>query len=645
MWPENRLLPAESQVNIIMSLFSADNLSLAFGTHVLLDRVSFSLEKGERICLIGRNGSGKTTLMRLIQGDMQADEGDLRKQDGLKVSWLEQEVPYEANGKIYAIVASGVGDAANLLQQYHDLLQDVANGHSAALKELERVQHDLEAVNGWSLVQRVEESISRLSLDGEANIEDLSGGLKRRVMLAKALANAPDILMLDEPTNHLDIESILWLEEFLRNYNGCVLFITHDRVFLHNVATRILELDRGQLVSFPGDYANYLRRKDEMQNAEEKANERFDKKLADEEVWIRQGIKARRTRNEGRVRALKAMREERSQRQVKTGQVKLEVDDQARSGKLVIDVEKITYEYENRPIVKNFSTLLLRGDRIGIIGPNGAGKTTLLKLLLGELKPQSGQVKLGTKLEIAYFDQLRDQLDDNQTVLESIGLGKEYVTINGRERHVYSYLRDFLFSSARVKVPVKALSGGERNRLLLAKLFTRPANLLVLDEPTNDLDSDTLELLESLLMDYQGTLIIVSHDRAFLNNVITSSLVFENGELNEYVGGYDDWIRQRKPEPAVKKMTSGFKHGQAYQESPITAKKKVKLGYKEKKELETLPALIESLEEQQLELEQIVSQADFYQQDQLKINEVLTLLQTVSQQLETAYERWGELEE
>jgi ATP-binding cassette subfamily F protein uup len=628
-----------------MSLFSVDNLSLAFGTHVLLDHAGFSLEKGERICLIGRNGSGKTTLMRLIQGEMQADEGDIRKKNGLKVSWLAQEVPYGATGKIFDIVASGVGDAARLLQQYHHLLQDVAKGDSGALKELELVQHELEAVNGWSLVQRVELSISRLSLDGEGYIENLSGGLKRRVMLAKALANEPDILMLDEPTNHLDIESILGLEEFLKNYTGCVLFITHDRVFLQNVASRILELDRGQLISFPGDYVNYRRRKEEMLNAENKANERFDKKLADEEVWIRQGIKARRTRNEGRVRALKSMREERSKRHSKVGQVKLEVDDQARSGKLVIEVDNITYEYENMPIVKNFSTLILRGDRIGIIGPNGVGKTTVLQLLLGELKPQSGQVKLGTKLEIAYFDQLRDQLDENLTVLENIGLGREYVTINGRERHVYSYLRDFLFSSARVKVPLKALSGGERNRLLLAKIFTRPANLLVLDEPTNDLDSDTLELLESLLMDFQGTLIIVSHDRAFLNNVITSSLVFEDGELNEYVGGYDDWIRQKKPKLTAKKITAGFKGRQSDSVSEQSAKKKTKLGYKEKRELETLPAHIESLEKQQAELEEEVSQPEFYQQDQTKINKALALLETVSKQLETAYERWGELEE
>ena len=464
-----------------MSIFSIDNLCLAFGAHVLLDHASFSLEKGERVCLIGRNGTGKTTLMRLIEGEMQADEGELHKKDGLKIASLSQEVPHEASGSVFDIVASGVGEAARLLQEYNHVLHDVANGDEAALKKMESVQHELEGIDGWSMVQKVEETISRLQLSADEYIENLSGGLKRRVMLAKSLVNEPDILMLDEPTNHLDIESIVWLEGFLKTYSGCVLFITHDRVFLQNVATRILELDRGLLASFPGDYQTYLRRKDEMLHAEEKANDLFDKKLAQEEVWVRQGIKARRTRNEGRVRALKAMRDERGQRRNLLGKAKLELDDKKNSGKLVVEVDKITFKYEGQSIVDNFSTIILRGDRIGIIGPNGVGKTTLLNLLLGELQPQSGEVKLGTKLEIAYFDQLRNQLDDDKSILENIGQGREFVNINGRDRHVFSYLRDFLFSSERAKVSVKALSGGERNRLLLAKLFTRPANLLVLD--------------------------------------------------------------------------------------------------------------------------------------------------------------------
>ncbi len=628
-----------------MSIFSIDGLSLAFGTHVLLNSASFSLEMGERVCLIGRNGTGKTTLMRLIQGEMQADEGDVRKKDGLIVSSLSQEVPHEAKGSVFDIVASGLGETAQLLQDYNHVLHDVANGDEQALKRMEQIQHKLEAVNGWSLVQRVESTISKLLLNADDCIEDMSGGLKRRVMLAKALVIEPDILMLDEPTNHLDIESILWLETFLKSYNGCVLFITHDRVFLQNVATRILELDRGQLVSFPGDYQTYLRRKEELLHAEEKANELFDKKLADEEVWIRQGIKARRTRNEGRVRALKAMRTERSQRIEQQGKAKLELDDKKNSGKLVVEVENISYEYDNKPIVKNFSTVIMRGDRIGIIGPNGVGKTTMLNLILGQLAPLSGTVKLGTKLQIAYFDQLRNQLDEEQSIVENIGQGREFVSINGRDRHVFSYLRDFLFSSERAKVSVKALSGGERNRLLLAKLFTKPANLLVLDEPTNDLDSDTLELLESLLMDYKGTLIIVSHDRSFLNNVITSSLVFEDDGLNEYVGGYDDWLRQRKPIAIETQKKAPPKLIDNKVNTLASASKAIKLSYKEQRDLDHLPQKIETIEAEQAELETIIAQPEFYQQDQSTITSQLAKLEEINQRLESLYERWDELEE
>ncbi len=634
-----------------MSIFSIDGLSLAFGTHVLLDKANFSLEAGERVCLIGRNGTGKTTLMRLIQGEMQADEGDLRKKDGLIVSSLAQEVPHEAKGSVFDIVASGLGDTAKLLQDYNHVLHDVANGDEKALKKMEHIQHELESVDGWSLVQKVEETITRLQLNGDDQIEDMSGGLKRRIMLAKALVIEPDILMLDEPTNHLDIESILWLENFLKSYNGCVLFITHDRIFLQSVATRILELDRGQLVSFPGDYQTYLRRKEEMLHAEERANELFDKKLAQEEVWIRQGIKARRTRNEGRVRALKAMRDERGERREVQGKANLELDDKKNSGKLVVDVDKISYEYENKPIVNNFSTVIMRGDRIGIIGPNGAGKTTLLNLLLGELSPQSGHVKLGTKLEIAYFDQLRNQLDEGKSIVENIGQGREFVNINGRERHVFSYLSDFLFSPERAKVAVKALSGGERNRLLLAKLFTKPANLLVLDEPTNDLDSETLELLEALLMEYKGTLIIVSHDRAFLNNVITSSLVFEANGINEYVGGYDDWLRQRKSVVSeVKNIAKSSQNNYAADSSGSSATKVkttklIKLSYKEQRELDNLPAKIEKFETQQAVLQTEIAQPEFYQQDQDTVTRKLSELEAINQQLESVYERWDELEE
>lgn len=626
-----------------MSIFSIDGLCLAFGSHVLLDHARFSLETGERVCLIGRNGTGKTTLLRLIQGEMQADEGDLRKKDGLLTASLSQEIPHDACGSVFDIVASGLGDAARLLQEYNHVLHDVAEGDMQALKKMETIQHQLEAVDGWSLVQRVEATISKLMLSADALIENMSGGLKRRVMLAKALVIEPDILMLDEPTNHLDIESILWLETFLKSYSGCVLFITHDRIFLQNTATRILELDRGQLVSFPGDYGTYLRRKEEMLHAEEKENSLFDKRLAEEEVWIRQGIKARRTRNEGRVRALKAMRVERSERRNVEGRAKLELDDKRNSGKLVVEAKNISYQYENKPIVDDFSTLIMRGDRIGIIGPNGVGKTTILNLLLGELKPQKGSVTLGTKLEIAYFDQFRNQLDETLSIVENIGQGREFVSINGRERHVFSYLGDFLFSSERAKVSVKALSGGERNRLLLAKLFTKPANLLVLDEPTNDLDSDTLELLEALLMEYKGTLIVVSHDRAFLNNVITSSLVFEEGIVNEYVGGYDDWLRQRKTAPEKTAVKEAPKAKLVHENKIL--KKALKLTHKEQKELDNLPGKIEKLESQQADMEKVIAQADFYQQEQSLITKKLAYLESLNQQLELVYERWDQLEE
>ncbi len=626
-----------------MSIFSIDGLCLAFGTHVLLDHANFSLEMGERVCLIGRNGTGKTTLMRLIQGEMQADEGDIRKKDGLLVSSLSQEIPHDARGSVFDIVASGLGNAAKLLQDYNHVLHDVANGDEQALKRMESIQHDLEAVDGWSLVQRVESTISKLMLNGDDLIETMSGGLKRRVMLARALVIDPDILMLDEPTNHLDIESILWLENFLKTYSGCVLFITHDRIFLQNVATRILELDRGLLVSFPGDYQTYLRRKEEMLHAEEKANELFDKKLAEEEVWIRQGIKARRTRNEGRVRALEAMRSERGERRDVQGKAKLELDDKKNSGKLVVEAKNMTYQYENKPIVNDFSTLIMRGDRIGIIGPNGVGKTTVLNLLLGELEPQKGSVKLGTKLEIAYFDQFRDQLDEDKSIVENIGQGREFVSINGRDRHVFSYLRDFLFSSERAKVSVKALSGGERNRLLLAKLFTKPANLLVLDEPTNDLDGDTLELLEALLIDYNGTLIVVSHDRAFLNNVITSSLVFEENGINEYVGGYDDWLRQKKA-PAEKNNTANKKDKNTTKLAPAPKATLSTLTSKEQRELDALPEKIERLENQQADMETAIAQPEFYQQEQAVIDKKLAELERLTQQLEIVYERWDVLE-
>ncbi len=531
-----------------MSLITLQNISLSFGSPPLLDNLDLSIDQGERICLIGRNGEGKSTLMKLIAGELAADEGQVRKRDGVRIARLTQEVPRGYAGTVFELVADGLGELAGLVKRYHQLCAELAEeGGEAAMQRLSSVQQEMEAAGGWQLEQQVGQVISRMQLDPDAAFESLSGGMKRRVMLARALVGDPDLLLLDEPTNHLDIESIAWLEEFLLGWKGSLLFVTHDRAFLRRLATRILELDRDRLSDWPGDYDNYLRRKAEMENAEAQENARFDKKLAQEEVWIRQGIKARRTRNEGRVRQLQAMREQARQRRRKQGSARLELNAAERSGKLVCEAEGISYSWEGRPIVRDLSTTILRGDRIGIIGPNGCGKSTLLNLLLGKLQPETGTIRLGTKVEVAYFDQLRAQLDEEATVIDNVGGGRDSVTVNGRQKHIIGYLQDFLFPPARARQPVKSLSGGERNRLLLAKLFTRPANLLVLDEPTNDLDVETLELLEELLLDFDGTLLLVSHDRAFLDNVVTSTLVFEGeGRVNAYVGGYSDWLAQRE---------------------------------------------------------------------------------------------------
>ena len=522
--------------------------------------------------------------------------------------------------------------------------QAVAQDASEAkVQRLAELQHALEAGDGWRLEQKVETVITRLSLPADAPMSSLSGGLRRRVLLARALVSEPDLLLLDEPTNHLDIEAITWMEEFLLGFNGALLFITHDRTFLRRLATRIIELDRGHLTSWPGDYDNYLRRREERLNAEAKENARFDKKLAEEEAWIRQGIKARRTRNEGRVRALKGMREERAQRRALQGKARLAVDAGDISGKLVAEVEHVSYSWDARPVVKDFSTRILRGDRIGVIGPNGAGKTTLLRLLLGDLQPDSGSVRLGSKLEVAYFDQQRAQLDLEKTVLDNLDQGREMVTVNGRTRHAISYLKDFLFLPDRVKQPVKVLSGGERNRLLLARLFLQPANLLVLDEPTNDLDAETLDLLEDLLLEYDGTLLLVSHDRAFLDHVVTSTLVFEgDGQVGEYVGGYEDWLRQRPKPQAQAARAEAKPTAPAKQNKPGATRKK--LSYKDQRELETLPARIEALESEQAELQALVSSPEFYQGDGETVKQTLARLEQVGEELEIAYGRWETLE-
>ncbi len=624
-----------------MPILTLNNLQLSFGGPLLLNNVNLSIDRGERICLLGRNGAGKSTLMKLIASELKPDDGEMVVEKGSCIVRLTQEVPAGIEGSVFDVVSSGLGEAGELVREYHHISTQLCNDCSEALLEqLSRVQHKLEAADGWQMEQRVESVISRLSLDADIEFAALSGGLKRRVLLARALVLEPDLLLLDEPTNHLDIASIEWLEEFLLGYGGSLLFITHDRMFLRRLATRILELDRGQLTDWPGDFDNLLRRKEEMLNAEEKENARFDKKLAQEEVWIRQGIKARRTRNEGRVRALKAMRDERSQRRERTGQVRMGVQSGERSGKLVVEVENVDYAWDGDPIIKDLSTTIMRGDKIGIIGPNGSGKSTLLGLLLGKLQPKSGNIKLGTKVEVAYFDQLRSALDEDKSVQDNVGGGSDKVTIDGREKHIISYLQDFLFTPERIRTPVRALSGGERNRLLLAKLFTKPCNVLVMDEPTNDLDAETLDLLEELLLGYEGTLLLVSHDRAFLNNVVTSSLVFEgNGQVNEYIGGYDDWLHQRRHETAAKPKT---RKNEAAQSKPKAAPQK--LSYKDQRELESLPKLIETLDAELESIQAEMADPGFYKRDQAEVAATNEHMTEVEERLNTAYARWEELE-
>lgn len=628
-----------------MPLINLKNISLAFGGDPLLDELNFSIENGERVCLIGRNGEGKSTLMKVISGDVLPDSGECQFGRNVVVSRLDQEVPVGISGSVFDAVADGLDDMAVLLKQYHRASAAVAEDPSDThLERLSRAQHQLEAVGGWSLEQRVETVLSRLDLDPDAPFETLSGGRKRRVMLARALVKGPDLLLLDEPTNHLDIESIDWIEEFLVDWSGALIFVTHDRAFLRRLASRIVELDRGRLTDWPGDYENYLRRREERANAEEKENARFDKKLKQEEVWIRQGIKARRTRNEGRVRQLKAMREKLRARRQGQGKARVQLQEAERSGKLVIEAEAVSYAWETAPVVQDFSTTIMRGDRVGIIGPNGAGKTTLISLLLGRLSPESGEVRLGTGLEVAYFDQLRAGLQMDASVRDNVGAGSDNVTVNGASRHVMSYLQDFLFTPERAHQPVRSLSGGERNRLLLAKLFTRPANLLVMDEPTNDLDVETLELLEEQLLAYEGTLLLVSHDRAFLDNVVTSCLVFEGGgRIGEYVGGYSDWLALQ-PKPTSDPIKASAP-AQAPKPAPVqrTSPSK-KLGYKEKRELENLPQTIEDLE---LELEDIQHQlADpaLYRDAPGRVPELNARLGQAEAELAEAYQRWEQLE-
>jgi ATP-binding cassette subfamily F protein uup len=643
-----------------MPLVSLDRVSLAFGHLPLFEQSSLQIDRGERVSVVGRNGAGKSTLLQIVSGDHAPDSGSVWRAPGLRVATLEQDVPLSTDRPVFDVVAEGLGDLSTLVADYHRAAVAVAHeGTPALLQTLGRLQHELEERDGWRIEQRVEMVLSRLSLPAETIVDRLSGGWKRRVLLARALVADPDVLLLDEPTNHLDLDAILWLETFLSEYQGAVLFVTHDRAFLQRVATRIVEIDRGRLTSWPGDYQTFVRKRDEWAANEELRQEKFDKRLAEEEAWLRQGVKARRTRNEGRVRALMAMRRERAERREETGTVRLQIEQSQSSGQVVIDADDISKSYESQPVVRDFSDRIMRGDRVGLIGPNGSGKTTLLRLLIGEEAPDKGEVRHGANVEIAYYDQQREQLDPERTIFDTVGDGNDTVTVNGRSRHVNAYLRDFLFPAERALSPVKMLSGGERNRLLIARLFTRPANLLVLDEPTNDLDLETLELLEAQLTEWTGTLLLVSHDRAFLDNVVTSTLVFEGGgRIEEYVGGYEDWVRQRKT-PEVPALTPGLtafapgasaslaearlKPGERRRKTRPTSEIK-KLSYRERREFEEIPLRIEALEAEQRELGAAIEDPLFYKQPAATITATLERVRGIERELTELYARWDALD-
>ena len=585
-----------------MAYITLRDVQLAFGGPALLDGANFSLERGERVCLIGRNGEGKSTLLKLIEGSLLPDSGEVSLQNGITISMLAQDVPMDS-GKVADIVADGAGEAADVLRAYHEASDACVLGDMEACDRMGNLQHKLDQLDGWALETKVNSILSKMGLDPDADLADLSGGRKRRVLLARALLTQPDVLLLDEPTNHLDVESIEWLEKFLLDQNNLtLLFISHDRSFVDSIATRIVELDRGTLRSYEGNYSRYLELKAQQMEAEEKQNALFDKRLAEEEVWIRQGIKARRTRNEGRVRALKELREQSKARRSQQGKVSMATQDASRSGKVVFEIENLSVRFgHDAPIIKDFSALVLRGDRIGLVGDNGVGKTTLIKAILGE-QEHTGTVKTGTQLEVAYFDQLRNALDLEKSVKDNVSEGSDHVDVNGNRRHIYSYLQDFLFSPERARTPVKALSGGERNRILLAKLLLKPSNLIVMDEPTNDLDMVTLELLEEMLSDYKGTLLLISHDRAFMDNVVTSTWVFDGkGNIDEYIGGYQDYLQQRPDQTAVDQK-SAVKKAAAKAEANAAPAKKVKLSYKDQRALEQLPAEMEALEKEQAEI-------------------------------------------
>jgi ATP-binding cassette subfamily F protein uup len=630
-----------------MHLLKIDNVSLTYGEQVIFDGIDLQLNRGDRLCLVGRNGTGKSTLMKLIERKVEPESGSVWVDPGSTVASLMQELPPAQGESVFDFVASGLAELGQDLRRFATVSQNADS--DAALAEMARLQQRIEAADGWRLNNRIDQVLTRLELNPDASLQDMSGGWRRRVALAQALVRQPEILLLDEPTNHLDIAAIEWLEKQLIDFTGAVVFVTHDRRFLRRVATRIAELDRGHLSVWNGDYDGFLKFRQEQLEAEEKQNALFDKKLAQEEVWIRQGIKARRTRNEGRVRALKRLRQERGERREQLGTAKIEHSADTASGKLVAELKSVSKRYGDKNVIDNFSTTVIRGDKIGLIGPNGVGKSTLLKLMLGEISPDSGTVRLGTNLSVAYFDQLREQLDPNKTAMDNIAEGRDFIEINGTRRHIISYLSDFLFTGERARTPIRTLSGGERNRILLAKLFSKPSNLLVMDEPTNDLDMETLELLEDLLLNYNGTLLLVSHDREFLDNVVTSTIAFEGeGRLQEYVGGYQDWLRQGGHWPQAQEQEEAPEATLApqAQKEAVSAKEKRgnKLSYKLQRELDALPAKIEKQEKTLEALQEELAAPDFYQRDQDHVAARLQALADNEAQLQSLYERWEELE-
>jgi ATP-binding cassette subfamily F protein uup len=627
-----------------MAIVGMRDVSWGFGGLPLLENITLQIEKGDRICLVGRNGVGKSTMLKLISGELIPDSGEVWRRQGITIAALEQDVPPGFEGTIFEVVAEGLSETGKALAEHHRISRrSAAEIKTESAKRRDELQHMLDAGDGWALLNQIENVRSRTRLNPEDMFAGLSAGMKRRTLFARALASNPDLLLLDEPTNHLDIDTIIWMESYILRYVKTLLFVTHDRAFLKNIAGGIVELDRGRLVSYDCSYETYVKRRQAALEAEEKQNEVFDKKLSQEEAWIRKGIKARRTRNEGRVRSLEKLRAAYRARRGKIGDVRLQAQEADRTGKLVIEAKAVSFSYQQTPIVRDLSTVILRGDKVGIIGPNGVGKTTLLRILLKEISPQAGSVRHGTHLQISYFDQLRAQLDEQKTVLENIAEGNDFIIFNGQKRHVISHLHDFLFSPDRCRTPVYVLSGGERNRLMLAKLFTKPANVLVMDEPTNDLDAETLELLEELLLEYRGTLLLISHDRAFLNNVVTSTIVFEgNGRVAEYAGGYDDWLIQR---PKTIEAPSLQKSDRQKSRQKPMSPKPAKLGYMQKRELNDLPRKLDTLESRQKELYEAMSDPLFYKKDKEEIARMKANIDRLENEIEAAYLRWEELEE